>query len=145
MRVPFRLVDVFTPQPLAGNQLCVVPEPGDLDDRMMLALAQEVGFSETTYVTEAGGDRYGMRIFTPVSELPFAGHPTLGTAFVLASESRISSPATQVVAAGEIPVEGRRRRRLRVDDAAAARARSGVRGPRPPREGDGARGRRPSR
>lgn len=105
MEVPFRIVDVFTPRPLAGNQLCVVPDPAGLDERMMQALAQEIGFSETTYVTEAGGDRYAMRIFTPDSELPFAGHPTLGTAFVLASEGRITSPATQVVAAGEIPVE----------------------------------------
>jgi len=56
-------------------------------------------------VTESGGDRYAMRIFTPDEELPFAGHPTLGTAFVMVSEGRVTSPATQVVAAGEIPVE----------------------------------------
>ena len=71
----------------------------------MQAIACEIGFSETTFVTHAGGDRYGMRIFTPDGELPFAGHPTLGTAFVLVSEGRVSSPATQIVAAGEIPVE----------------------------------------
>jgi trans-2,3-dihydro-3-hydroxyanthranilate isomerase len=103
--IPFRIVDVFTPRPLAGNQLCVIPEPVDLAAEGMQAIAQEIGFSETTFVTEAAGDRYTMRIFTPGSELPFAGHPTLGTAFVLASEGRIASPATQVVAAGEIPVE----------------------------------------
>ena len=105
MNVPFRLVDVFTPRPLAGNQLCVVPEPVELEDATMQALAKEIGFSETTFVTESGGDRYAMRIFTPASELPFAGHPTLGTAFVMVSEGRVTSPATQVVAAGEIPVE----------------------------------------
>ncbi|HKI28168.1 MAG TPA: PhzF family phenazine biosynthesis protein [Actinomycetota bacterium] len=105
MNVPFRLVDVFTPRPLAGNQLCVVPEPGDLDDAEMQAIAKEIGFSETTFVTEAAGDRYAMRIFTPGQELPFAGHPTLGTAFVLVSEGRVSTPATQAIAAGEIPVE----------------------------------------
>jgi trans-2,3-dihydro-3-hydroxyanthranilate isomerase len=103
--VPFRIVDVFTPRPLAGNQLCVVPEPVELDAEGMQAIAREIGFSETTFVTEAGGDRYAMRIFTPGSELPFAGHPTLGTAFVMVSEGRVTSPATQVVAAGEIPVE----------------------------------------
>jgi trans-2,3-dihydro-3-hydroxyanthranilate isomerase len=103
--VPFRIVDVFTPRPLAGNQLCVVPEPVELDAEGMQAIAREIGFSETTFVTEAGGDRYAMRIFTPGSELPFAGHPTLGTAFVMVSERRVTSPATQVVAAGEIPVE----------------------------------------
>jgi trans-2,3-dihydro-3-hydroxyanthranilate isomerase len=105
VNVPFRLVDVFTPRPLAGNQLCVVPETSELDDAEMQAIAKEIGFSETTFVTEAAGDRYAMRIFTPGQELPFAGHPTLGTAFVLVSEGRVSTPATQVIAAGEIPVE----------------------------------------
>ena len=105
VRVPFRLVDVFTPRQLGGNQLCVVPDPGELDDAEMQAIAKEIGFSETTFVTEAAGDRYAMRIFTPGQELPFAGHPTLGTAFVLVSEGRVSTPATQVIAAGEIPVE----------------------------------------
>ncbi len=105
MPIPFRIVDVFTPRPLAGNQLCVVPEPADIDEQRMQAIAKEFGFSETTFVTEAGGDRYTMRIFTPGKELPFAGHPTLGTAFVMVSEGRVTSPAIQSVAAGEIPVE----------------------------------------
>jgi trans-2,3-dihydro-3-hydroxyanthranilate isomerase len=56
-------------------------------------------------VTEAAGDRYAMRIFTPGQELPFAGHPTLGTAFVLVNDGRVATPATQMIAAGEIPVE----------------------------------------
>jgi len=105
VNVPFRLVDVFAPRPLAGNQLCVVPEPLNVDDATMQALAKEIGFSETTFVTESGGDRYAMRIFTPDAELPFAGHPTLGTAFVLVSEGRVSSPGTQSTAAGEVPIE----------------------------------------
>ena len=105
VNVPFRLVDVFTPTPLSGNQLCVVPDPLELDDATMQALAKEIGFSETTFVTESGGDRYAMRIFTPAAELPFAGHPTLGTAFVLVSEGRVSSPGTQSTAAGEVPIE----------------------------------------
>ena len=109
VNVPFRLVDVFTPRPLAGNQLCVVPEPGDLDDAEMQAIAKEIGFSETTFVTEATGDRYAMRIFTPGQELPFAGHPTLGTAFVLVSEGRVSSPATQVDRRRRDPGRGGRR------------------------------------
>jgi trans-2,3-dihydro-3-hydroxyanthranilate isomerase len=105
VNVPFRLVDVFTPTPLSGNQLCVVPDPLELDDATMQALAKEIGFSETTFVTESGGDRYAMRIFTPAAELPFAGHPTLGTAFVLVSEGRVSTPGTQSTAAGEVPIE----------------------------------------
>ena len=106
MEVPFRIVDVFTDRPLAGNQLCVVPEPLDgLDQDLMQAIAGEIGFSETTFVTEAGTDRYAMRIFTPTEELPFAGHPTLGTAFLLAAEGRIGPKATQAVEAGEFLVE----------------------------------------
>lgn len=105
VEVPFRLVDVFCERPLQGNQLCVVPEPGDLDAPAMQALATEIGFSETTFVTSCAADRYTMRIFTPGQELPFAGHPTLGTAFVLVSEGRAGSPLTQVVRAGDYPVE----------------------------------------
>ena len=105
MEVPFRLVDVFTPTPLSGNQLCVVPDTVELDEATMQAIAKEIGFSETTFVTEAAGDRYAMRIFTPDAELPFAGHPTLGTAFVLVGEGRVTSPGTQTTAAGDIPVE----------------------------------------
>src|SRR3954468_9890395 len=106
MELSFRLVDVFTDRPLAGNQLCVVPDaPSGINASLMQAVAREIGFSETTYVSEAGGDRYAMRIFTPGLELPFAGHPTLGTAFVLVSEGRVTSPATQVVPAGEYAVE----------------------------------------
>jgi trans-2,3-dihydro-3-hydroxyanthranilate isomerase len=105
VRIPFRLVDVFTDRPLAGNQLCVVPEPVDIPAELMQAIALEIGFSETTFVTEAEDDRYSMRIFTPEAELPFAGHPTLGTAYVLVSEGRVRSPATQRVQAGEFTVD----------------------------------------
>jgi len=105
VEIPFRLVDVFCERPLQGNQLCVVPEPVELEGSGMQAIAKEIGFSETTFVTSYEGDRYTMRIFTPGQELPFAGHPTLGTAFVLVSEGRVTSPLTQVVPAGEYPVE----------------------------------------
>ena len=105
VEVGFRLVDVFTPRPFAGNQLCVVPDPAGADDALMQRLAREIGFSETTFVTSFDPDGYAMRIFTPDEELPFAGHPTLGTAFVLAAEGRIARAATQRVAAGDVPVE----------------------------------------
>ena len=105
MRIPFILADVFTDRPLAGNQLCVVPDSTGLTDDRMQAIASEINFSETTFVTEAAGDRYAMRIFTPGGELPFAGHPSLGTAFVLVANGRITSPATQVVKAGEFALE----------------------------------------
>jgi trans-2,3-dihydro-3-hydroxyanthranilate isomerase len=80
------VVDVFTERALEGNQLAVFTDARGLDDETMQALALEIGFSETTFVLppEQGGT-VRMRIFTPRAELPFAGHPTLGTAWVLAS------------------------------------------------------------
>ena len=107
VEVSFRLVDVFTPVPFAGNQLCVAPDPPvDLDATTMQALAQEIGLSETTFVTGVRSGGYDVRIFTPDAELPFAGHPTLGTAFTLASEDRVGAHAVQTSAAGDVPVGG---------------------------------------
>src|SRR3954465_10694751 len=104
MRIPFRLVDVFAEAPFGGNQLCVVPEtPPELDAATMQALALEIGFSETTFVTAVRPDGYDVRIFTPEDELPFAGHPTLGTAFTLAREGKITSEAIQRCGAGGSP------------------------------------------
>jgi len=105
MKFPFRLVDVFGERPFSGNQLCVVTDATGLDADQMQTIAREIGFSETTFVLAAEGSRYSMRIFTPGGELPFAGHPTLGTAFVLVTEQRVSSPVTQRVGAGEFRVE----------------------------------------
>jgi trans-2,3-dihydro-3-hydroxyanthranilate isomerase len=103
--LPFRLLDVFTDGPFTGNQLCVCPDAAGLDPATMQTLAAEIGFSETTFVTEVRRDRYAARIFTPEAELPFAGHPTLGTAFALVSEGRVAPSCVQECAAGEIPVE----------------------------------------
>jgi trans-2,3-dihydro-3-hydroxyanthranilate isomerase len=106
MEIAFRLVDVFTEVPFAGNQLCVVPDsPADLEAATMAMLSREIGFSETTFVQEADGDRYRMRIFTPEEELPFAGHPTLGTALTLATEGRIGTKAIQTTSLGDIYVD----------------------------------------
>lgn len=80
----FVVVDVFTDRALAGNQLAVFTDARELAAETMQALAREIGFSETTFVLPAeGGGTARMRIFTPAAELPFAGHPTLGTAWVL--------------------------------------------------------------
>jgi trans-2,3-dihydro-3-hydroxyanthranilate isomerase len=105
MHIPFRLVDVFTDRPFAGNQLCVIPDPVELPDHLRQDIAREIGFSETTFVTEVSEDRYAMRIFTPGRELPFAGHPSLGTAFVLASEGRVAQSVVQEIAAGRFAIE----------------------------------------
>src|SRR5262245_46304649 len=80
------VVDVFTDTPLAGNQLAVFTDAREIDADLMQALALEVGFAETTFMLppEAGGHAR-VRIFNPREEMPFAGHPTLGTAWVLAA------------------------------------------------------------
>ena len=77
----YRIVDVFSDVPLAGNALCVVADP--VDESLMQAIAREVNLSETTFVTGRADGSYDVRIWTPGGELPFAGHPTLGTAWVL--------------------------------------------------------------
>jgi trans-2,3-dihydro-3-hydroxyanthranilate isomerase len=98
-------VDVFTDTALTGNQLAVFTDARELDAATMQALAREVGFSETTFVLPAeSGGTARMRIFTPAAELPFAGHPTLGTAWVLASPLQL--PLVQLeTGSGIIPVE----------------------------------------
>ena len=102
----FRYVvaDVFTDTPLAGNQLAVFTDARGLDDATMQALALEVGFSESVFVLppESGGN-VRIRIFTPHYELPFAGHPTLGTAFVLGAPLQLGV-ITLETGSGNVPV-----------------------------------------
>ena len=76
-------VDAFTDRPYAGNQLAVFPDGKDLATEQMQRLAQEINYSETTFVLDADQSEadFKIRIFTPSRELPFAGHPTLGTAY----------------------------------------------------------------
>ena len=95
----YRIVDVFTDRPLAGNGLCVVLDP--VPEPVMQALAREVNLSETTFPTVIADAEYDVRIFTPNEELPFAGHPSLGTAWVLGAKAwtQHSSGATVTVEA----------------------------------------------
>jgi trans-2,3-dihydro-3-hydroxyanthranilate isomerase len=100
------VADVFTDVPLAGNQLAVFTDARDLDPVTMQALAKEMNFAETVFVLppQAADADVRIRIFTPARELPFAGHPTLGSAFVLAG------PLSKIVirletGAGVVPVE----------------------------------------
>lgn len=89
----YQLCDVFTDQPLCGNALAVFTDAVGLDDRSLQRLARELNLSECAFVlppTSAGADAR-LRIFTPTMELPFAGHPTLGSAFVLTAEKRGAS------------------------------------------------------
>ena len=105
-RLRYVVADVFTDTPLAGNQLAVFTDGRDADPVTMQALAREMAFSETVFVLPPSSREADVRIriFTPASELPFAGHPTLGTAFVL------GGPLQKVVirietGAGIVPVE----------------------------------------
>ena len=84
MKYRYFICDVFTKRPFSGNQLAVLPEAKGLDEVQMQQIAREFNFSETAFVfpPEQGQTRK-VRIFTPTSELPFAGHPNLGTAFSL--------------------------------------------------------------
>ena len=89
-RYRYVLCDVFTDTPLTGNQLAVFTDGRGLDDETMQAIARELKLSETTFVFPAEqGGHAKVRIFTPATELPFAGHPTLGTAFVLAAPMQL--------------------------------------------------------
>ncbi len=81
------IVDVFAERKLAGNQLAVVHDAATLSDEEMQAIALETNFSETTFVLSQQTGRASVRIFTPAWELPFAGHPTIGTAWVLTGGS----------------------------------------------------------
>src|SRR5438067_3008409 len=99
------VADVFTDTPLEGNQLAVFTDGRDLDDATMQRLALEMKFSETVFVlpTEAEAD-VRIRIFTPAAEIPFAGHPTLGTAFVLGGPLQKTVIRLET-GAGVVPVE----------------------------------------
>ncbi len=109
-RYRFRQVDVFTDRPLHGNPLAVFPGAVGLTVAEMQALAREMNLSETTFVlppTEEGmarGADYRLRIFTPGLELPFAGHPSIGSAWVLAEEGRFPLDAPQVTVRQELVI-----------------------------------------
>jgi trans-2,3-dihydro-3-hydroxyanthranilate isomerase len=98
------VVDVFTDTPLTGNQLAVFTDGREVDDETMQKLAKEMSFSETVFVLppESGGHAR-IRIFTPVQELSFAGHPTLGSAFVLAGPLQLGEIRLET-GSGIVPV-----------------------------------------
>jgi trans-2,3-dihydro-3-hydroxyanthranilate isomerase len=101
----YDIVDVFAERPFAGNQLAVVHGAEELSSDQLQTIAREFNFSETTFPTSIDADHYDVRIFTPGGEVPFAGHPTLGTAWVLRDGGLLSGDqATQHCAAGEIGV-----------------------------------------
>jgi trans-2,3-dihydro-3-hydroxyanthranilate isomerase len=108
LSLTFYIVDVFAEEKYSGNQLAVVRGGAGLPDERLQKIALEMNYSETTFVlsedvTDGG---YDVRIFTPGDEIPFAGHPTLGTAYVIQHEI-LASPVERItlrLKAGEIPV-----------------------------------------
>src|SRR5688572_460518 len=96
----FVIADVFTDQPFTGNQLAVFPDAQGISDRAMQAIAREFNFPETTFVLPS----FRVRIFTPKSEMQFAGHPTVGTAAVLAGLGEVEVPGRIVLQEGIGPV-----------------------------------------
>lgn len=108
----YHLLDVFTDRKFTGNQLAVLPDARGLTDRQMQDIAREFNLSETTFVFPPENEKndFKLRIFTPASEIEMAGHPTVGTAYLLVREGMIqlSDNTTTVVfeeQVGEIPVE----------------------------------------
>lgn len=108
MAHPFYIVDVFSESKYAGNQLGVVRHAADISSDVMQLIARETNFAETTFIlSDAARDGgFDVRIFTPASEVPFAGHPTLGTAWVLRNEivKQDVSTLTLNLKVGQIPV-----------------------------------------
>ncbi len=95
----YRVVDVFTDQPLEGNALAVFPDAAGIDAVKMQKIARELNLSETAFVVPATRTdcAVGVRIFTPMRELAFAGHPTIGTSFVLMEDGIVPAAADRFV------------------------------------------------
>jgi len=108
VRLTYRLLNVFAEagDPFSGNPLCVFEDGRDLTDEQMQALARQFNLSETTFVVSpAEGADAGVRIFTTSFEMPFAGHPTLGTAHVVRAMTSASDRLRLSMPAGVIPVQ----------------------------------------
>ena len=101
----FWIVDVFTARRFGGNPLAVLPDAKGLTETEMQQIAREFNFSETTFVLPPADAAHQarFRIFTPARELPFAGHPTLGTAWVL-QQAGAAAEMVLEVAAGLLPI-----------------------------------------
>ncbi len=116
MNIRFITTDVFTNRPFSGNQLAVIPDARGIPDDLLQAIAREFNYSESTFVYPAENPAHArrVRIMTPGGELPFAGHPTNGTAVVLAAigEIPLTGDTTRIVleeTVGPVPVAIRAR------------------------------------
>ena len=108
MKMRFRIVNVFArAERLSGNPLCVFEDGEGLDDGTMQALARQFNLSETTFILPSDKATARVRIFTPAYEMPFAGHPTLGTSHVVRNLRACGDALTLEMKAGIIPVEAK--------------------------------------
>jgi trans-2,3-dihydro-3-hydroxyanthranilate isomerase len=107
VKVPFQTVDVFTDRKFGGNPLAVIPDAQGLSGEQMQSIAAEFNLAETTFVLPPKDPKNTahVRIFTPKSELPFAGHPNVGTAFVLARMGRTGDRFVFEEKAGLVPLD----------------------------------------
>ena len=108
MKLTYRILNVFTDgdDPFSGNPLCVFEDGAGLSDKDMQDLARQLNLSETTFITRGDPDvTANVRIFTPNYEMPFAGHPTLGTAYVARELSGAGNAVLLRMPAGDIPVQ----------------------------------------
>jgi trans-2,3-dihydro-3-hydroxyanthranilate isomerase len=109
MRYKFYILDVFSPTPFGGNQLAVLPQAVGISSEGMQAIAREFNFAETTFVLPPSDSTHScrVRIFTPKAEVPFAGHPTIGTACALVRGKHLGSGLDQdlILAEGVGPVQ----------------------------------------
>lgn len=104
-RARHHLLDVFTDRPFTGNPLAVLVDPPELTTAQMQAMARELNLSETVFVrSPADGAAWPTRIFTPAAELPFAGHPTIGTAVLLASLGLVEGRVVLAEPVGDVVV-----------------------------------------
>lgn len=106
-----RIVDVFSERAFAGNQLAVVLDGRGFSTDLMQRIAREMNFSETTFILPPDDPAHGarLRIFTPTAEMAFAGHPTIGTAWVMATEQLVPRGALEFILEepiGPVPVRG---------------------------------------
>jgi trans-2,3-dihydro-3-hydroxyanthranilate isomerase len=101
---PYAVVNVFTTEPLSGNSLAVFPDASEFDTETMQKIARELNLTETAFVLPATRPDCAarVRIFTPTKETPFAGHPTVGTAFVLLQRGIVSSSCHEFLLEEEV-------------------------------------------
>ena len=101
---PFMQVDAFTTQPLGGNPCAILFDTDDLNDETMQAIAREMNLSETSFVRKSNIADFGARYFTPATEIPLAGHPTIATIFALVESGRLALVGDYTTIMLELPV-----------------------------------------